>query len=190
MTRRSHLRIARIRFSWPTVAWLAALWVLLWGELSVGNVVSGAVVGLVVTALLPLPAIGFHGKVRPLEVLRLLGRFVVDLTLASFQVAFLALNRSHVPHGAVIGVHLRSESDLYLALTAVLSTLVPGSVVVEALRRNGMLYLHVLDVELMGGVEKVRKDVLAVEERVLRALASDQDLYDAGLSLRSRSRTR
>ena len=104
--------------------------------------------------------------------------------VAAFAVAFLALDHSHVPHGAVIGVHLRNESDLYLSLTAVLTTLVPGSVVVEALRRDGMLYIHVLDLELMGGVEKVRRDVLAVEERVLRALASDQELAAAGVALR------
>lgn len=184
MSWRRRVRLARARFSWVTVAWLTTVWVLLWGELSVGNVFSGAVIGAIVTAFLPLPAIGFHGKVRPLGVFRLVGRFIVDLTVASFQVAFLAFNPSHIPHGAVIGVHLRNESDLYLALTAVLSTLVPGTVVVEALRRNGMVYLHVLDLEMMGGSEKVRQDVLAIEERVLRALGSDQELEDAGLGLR------
>lgn len=177
-------RIARTRLSWLSIAWLTTLWVLLWGQLSVANVISGAVVAVIVTALLPLPRIGFRGKVRPLGVLRLLARFFLDLLQASFQVAFLALDHSHVPHGAVIGVHLRNESDLYLSLTAVLTTLVPGSVVVEALRRDGMLYIHVLDLELMGGVEKVRRDVLAVEERVLRALASDQELAASGVALR------
>ena len=49
----------------------------------------------------------------------------------------------------MIGVQLRNESDFYLALTAELSTLVPGSVVVEALKNSGTLYIHVLDVELM-----------------------------------------
>jgi multicomponent Na+:H+ antiporter subunit E len=181
------LRVGRVRIGWLTVLWLAVLWVLLWGELSVGNLLAGLVVGILVTVLLPLPAIGFRGRVRPLGVLRLVGHFVVDLVLASVQVALIALHPSRTPTGAVIGVHLRSESDLYLAFTAELSTLVPGSLVVEAHRRNGMLYLHVLDVESMGGIEAVRSGVLAIEERVLRALASDAELERAGLG-RSTSR--
>lgn len=52
---------------------------------------------------------------------------------------------------------------------------------VEALRRNGMLYLHVLDIESMGGIEGAKAKVLAVEERALWALASDEDLVRAGL---------
>lgn len=181
---RRRFRLGRVRFSWVTVTWLTTLWILLWGELSFGNALAGIAIGIIVTALLPLPSITFRGKIRPLGVLHLMSRFVIDVTVASFQVAFLALNRSHIPHGAVIGVHLRNESDFYLALTAELSTLVPGSVVVEALRNSGTLYIHVLDVELMGGIEKVRRGVLAVEERVLRALASDAELEQAGLSPR------
>ena len=72
-------RIARTRLSWLSIAWLTTLWVLLWGQLSVANVISGAVVAVIVTALLPLPRIGFRGKVRPLGVLRLLARFFLDL---------------------------------------------------------------------------------------------------------------
>jgi len=87
-----------------------------------------------------------------------------------------------VPHTAVVGVELRTESDLYLFITSEITTLVPGSVVVEALRRNGVIYVHVLDLEGVGGVEAVRRNVLAIEERVLRALASDEELASAGLS--------
>ncbi len=82
----------------------------------------------------------------------------------------------------MIRVHLRSESDVYLTLTAELTTLVPGSLVVEAHRQTGVLYLHLLDVETLGGVEKVRADTLEVEARILRALATDSELEAAALS--------
>ena len=55
--------------------------------------------------------------------------------------------------------------------------------VVEALRRNGVVYVHVLDLDRVGGVEAVRRNVLANEERVLKALASDEELEAAGLSV-------
>ncbi len=177
----SRWRLRKIRFSWPTVLWVTVLWVLLWGDLSWGNVAAGVVIGVVVPALLPLPAVLYHGKVRPGRVLVLVAYFIRDLVVSSFQVALIALSFGHRPHGAVIGVQLRSASDLYLTLTAELSTLIPGSIVVEALRRNGMVYLHILDLEAMGGPDAVRRNILAVEERVLRALASDAELEQVGL---------
>jgi multicomponent Na+:H+ antiporter subunit E len=177
----SRWRIRKLKITWPSVLWVTVLWVLLWGDLSPGNVIAGLLIGILVPALLPLPAVPYHGRVRPAKILTLAGHFIRDLWTASFQVAFLALNPKHKPHSAVIGVQLRGSSDLYLATTAELSTLIPGSVVVEALRRNGMVYLHVLDLEAMGGPDQVRRTVLSVEERVLRALASDAELDQAGL---------
>lgn len=169
---------------WATVVWLAAVWVLLWGGLSPANVLAGLGLGLVVTQGLRMTPMDFHGRVRPIGLARLLGRFAVDLVRASFEVSLLALRLRHVPRGAVIGVRLRSHSDLYLTLTAELCSLVPGSIVVEAHRVTGTLYLHVLDVEQSGGIEAARQNVLDQEERVLRAFASDAELDDAGLPRR------
>lgn len=174
------------RVPWLMVTWLTVVWVLLWGDLSVGNLIAGLSAALLVTTLLPLPPIEFRGRIRPLGVARLVVRFGIDLVRASVQVALLALSPSRTPRGAVIRVRLRSESDLYLTLTAELTTLVPGSLVVEAHRQTGMLYLHVLDVDVLGGIEKIRADTLAVEERVLRALGSDSELQSAGLPVRRR----
>lgn len=171
------------RISWPTVVWVAMLWILLWGDFSPGNILAGAVLGIVVPALLPLPRIPFHGRIRPRYWAKLALRFIVDLFKASFHVAALALNPRRVPRGAVIAVPTRSDSDLYLTLTAQITTLVPGSVVVEAIRANGMLYVHFMDLELTGGVEAARRDVLDTEARVMRALASDEELERARINL-------
>ena len=163
----------------------AVIWVLLWGDLSLANLVSGFLLGLLITWVFPLPPIDFHGRFRPLGVLRLVTRFAVDLVRASFEVSIIAIRPRYVPRGAVIGVQLRSHSDLYLTLTAELASLVPGSLVVEAHRLTGMLYLHVLDVRISGGVEAARQAVLDQEERVLRAFASDEELDAAGLGVRA-----
>jgi multicomponent Na+:H+ antiporter subunit E len=162
------------------VVWLAAVWVALWGELSAANVLAGLLIGVVAVRVLPMPTIDFHGRVRPLGVLLLVVHFVRDLVVASLQVAWLALNGRR-PRSAVIRVRLRSHSDLYLTLTAQLCSLIPGSVVVEAHRHDGVLYVHLLDVA-DGDLAVAHADVLAIEERVLRALGSDEELAAAGLA--------
>jgi multicomponent Na+:H+ antiporter subunit E len=174
----------RRRPAWGTVAWLAAVWVLLWGTLSVANVLAGVVLALLVTLGLRMTPIDFHGRVRMGPLAVLVARFVVDLVRASFEVAWVALRPGYTPRGAVVGVQLRGHSDLYLTMTAELCSLVPGSLVVEAHRLTGVLYLHVLDVAQVGGVEAARGSVLAQEERVLRAFASDEELAAAGLGVR------
>ena len=166
----------RCGFQWPFALWLTAVWVLLWGNLSVANVVSGLLVSLVITAVFPLPPIVFDGRVRPLGMLRLVGRFVVDLVVASGQVARQALSFGRRPVNAVIEVDLRSRSDLYMTLTAELLSLVPGSLVVEARRSTSTLFLHILGVGDEAGVERARAQALAQEERVMHALASDEEL--------------
>jgi len=185
-----HPRRRRTKLQWASIALLTVVWVLLWGDLSVANVLGGVAVGILVTVLLPLPPIDFHGRVRPASLLYLFVRFLADLTIATVHVAGLALNLRRVPRGAVVGVQLRNHSDLYLTITAELSTLTPGSLVVEAHRLTGMLYLHVLDIDAYGGADKVRSDTLALEERVLRAFASDSELEEAGLTRRRLLRRR
>jgi multicomponent Na+:H+ antiporter subunit E len=171
----------RLRRQWLGVVWLAVVWVLVWGSVTWANVLAGLAIGVLVVVGLPLPSLDFHGRFRLLPALVLLGRFAYDLVVASFQVAWQALRPGRPPRGAVVGVRLRNPADLYLTVTAELSSLVPGSLVVEVHRLTGMLYLHVLDLESYGGVDKVRADVLGLEARVLRALASDEELRAAGL---------
>ncbi|RIQ19560.1 Na+/H+ antiporter subunit E [Jiangella rhizosphaerae] len=155
---------------------LTVVWVLLWGGLTVGNVLSGLVVAVVVTLVFPLPPIVFGGRLRARGLAVLIGWFVVELVVASVQVAALALRIGRPPLNAVIEVDLRSRSDLYLTLTAELLSLVPGSLVVEVRRSTSTLFLHVLGVRDESDVEAARRRALRQEERVVRALASDEEL--------------
>lgn len=181
---------SRRRPPWRMLVWLTLVWLMLWGRFSTGTLLAGVAIAALVTTALPLPAVEFKGRIHPVATAHLIGRFILDLVRASIQVTLLALNPSRTPSGAVIRVHLRSESDLYLTLTAELSTLVPGSLVVEANRQTGVLHLHILDVDALGGIEKVRADTLGIEARVLRALASDDELAAAGLTRSGRDERR
>ncbi|MDP9833358.1 MULTISPECIES: Na+/H+ antiporter subunit E [Trueperella] len=161
------------------LAWLTAVWVLLWGEFSAGNVLAGLIVALAITTVAPFPYTPFDGRSRPRAVVVLALRFLLDIVISSAQIASFILRGKH-PRAAIIRVHLRSHSDVYLATIAGMTALVPGSVVVEAHRVTGTLYVHVFDTELAGGVEGVHRTVLELEERILRAFASHDELVDAG----------
>lgn len=152
-----------------TLLWLTLVWIALWRDLSVANVLAGLLVALGVSLVFPLPRLRVGGRVHPWHLFVLLTRFLVDAVVASFQVAWLTLQFRRRPRSAVIGVTLRSDSDLVLTLVAELSTLVPGTLAVEARRHTHTVYLHVLD---LGGdtVEDFRERALAQEARVLKAL--------------------
>ena len=167
------------------VLWLAAVWVLLWSDLTLANVLAGLVVGVVVTSVLPLQPVPFALRIHPVGLVVLLGRLAVDIVVASVQVAAIAVRR-RPPRSAVLRIRLRSHSDVVLTLTAELVSVVPGSIVVEAHRLTGTLYVHVLDVDMAGGIESARRHVLAQEERVLRALAARAELEEAGIAAPAR----
>ncbi len=181
MSRRWRRAPARLVRQWPTVVWLTVVWVLLWGNVAPGTVLAGLGVACLVVLAARMPSVSFHGRVRPWGLARLVARLAADIVRASTQVALLALTPRRVPHGAVVRVQLRTRSDLYLTLTAQLTSLVPGSLVVEAHRLSGVLYVHVLDVGPQGA-EAARRSVLDQEERVLRALASPAELVRTGLA--------
>ncbi|MFV2010104.1 MULTISPECIES: Na+/H+ antiporter subunit E [unclassified Micromonospora] len=169
-------RAARWRTQIVAVAALVVLWNLFYGRFSVGNLLGGTLVALVVVTVFPLPPVAFEGRIRPLAVLRFLVRFVVDLFIASAQVAWTAVRFGHTPRSAVLAVRLRVRTDLNLTLTAEALSLIPGSLIVEADPASGTLYVHVLDVVDHHDVERARRKVLALEERIVRAVGSADDV--------------
>ncbi|MEV0809548.1 Na+/H+ antiporter subunit E [Micromonospora sp. NPDC050200] len=158
------------------LGWLVGVWNLLWGEFSWGNLLGGALVGAAVLLFFPLPPVTFGGRLRPRALLVLLVTFVVELVSASLHVAAIAVRPGYRPRGAIIGVRLRVRTDLNLALTAELLSLVPGTLILEADRNDGVLYAHVLDVRRPQDLADSRDRILAVEERVVRAVGSDAEL--------------
>ncbi|WP_152364430.1 Na+/H+ antiporter subunit E [Microlunatus speluncae] len=158
-----------------TIIVLAVVWIVLWGELSLLIVLSGLLVGLLVTLLFPLPPIPYTGRIRPLALLWTLLRLLGDLVVASFEVTRTILRPGRPPRAAIVRVQLRSDSDLYQTLTAELVSLVPGSIVIEARRSSRTLYLHVLDVTDEADLDRVRREVRTAEAWVLRSLGSAEE---------------
>lgn len=177
--------MTRLRERLPTplnVVWLTLVWVLLWGSFSWGNLLNGFLVAMLVLFVFPLPRVADMAALRPLAVVVLVGRFVWDVTVSGFRVAWAAF-RPRSPRSAVIRVQLRSHSDFILATTAAMTTLIPGSVAINTSRLHGVIYLHVFDVPVRKPqkyLDAFRDTVLRQEERLLRAFASRAELADAG----------
>ena len=168
--------LRRLRDQVPLLVALVLVWNLLWGTWSWANLLSGIVVAIGVTWLLPLPPVTGGAGFHPAAVSRYLGRFLTDLATSSAQVAWAALRPRGLERGAIIVVPLRTDSDLLLTMITESLCLVPGSIVIDLDREERTLGLHLLSVPDLAAVERQRAEVLATEERVVRAFGSAADI--------------
>ena len=166
----------RLRRQLPVLSWLVLVWILLWGSVSWANLLSGILVAVLVTNVLPLPAVIGGMRVHPVALLVFLGYFVKDLVVSSAQVAWQAIRPSGMQQGAIIAVQLRTDSDLLLTLIAEALTLVPGSIVLDLDRPRRTLGVHLLHVDDAADVEHQRAGVLTMEDRVVRAFGRAEDI--------------
>lgn len=173
-------RVRNARPSLVSIVWLTIIWVMLWGEFSVRSVLGGLAVAFLVSIVMPMPrAANEKMVVRPIATARLIGVFIWDVVKASAHITvFIITGRK--PQAAIIRVHTRAESDIFLMLTSAFTALVPGSIVIESHRLTGMMYVHVFDVSGENGLQAAHDTVLRQEERILRAFGSKQTLIDAG----------
>lgn len=164
------VRPARYRsLQWPVLIWLTLVWMALWRSFTWGNALLGLVVAVLVCLVFPLPPLRMRLVPRPLGLAWLLIRFAWDVVVSSFQVAAVVLRPRRQLRNAVVQVDLTTPSDFVLTVVAEMTSLIPGSIVVEARRSTHTLFLHVLNVRNIADVEKFRRAVLAQEQRVLRA---------------------
>nr|WP_244162167.1 Na+/H+ antiporter subunit E [Micromonospora eburnea] len=171
------------------LGWLVVVWLLLWGDLSWGNLVGGLVVGAAVLIFFPLPPVTFGGRLRAGALLVLAVTFVRELVSASVHVAAIAVRPGYRPRGAVIAVPLRIRTDLNLALTAELISLVPGTLILDVDRDLGVLYVHVLEVLRPEDLTDSRNRVLTAERRIVRAIGSPEEVRQLGVEPDRRNST-
>lgn len=163
----------------PSIAWLTVVWLLLWGDVTAVTVIGGILVSAVIVVLFPFPPVRVSGAFRPLATLALAARFLFDLVVASFQVAWLAVRPSAPPASAVIAVDLVSRSPLLQTLTGELISLVPGSLLVELDSDGRRIWLHVLDGSSPARVEQARRKARHQEHRLLAAIGGREELDES-----------
>lgn len=158
-----------------TVGMLAAVWVLLWGRLSVANVLGGLAVAALIMVLLPVPRVPVQGLLHPVALLRLLARIGWYLVLSSLHVAWLAIRPGPPPRNGVLRIQLAIKSDLVLVWAANITTMIPGSIVLEIDQVHRILYYHVLDVGSPRSVAQFRGQVATLERLLVAAFERDSE---------------
>lgn len=172
----SPFRRVSLRTELPLLAWLVIVWGALWHDFSVGNLVFGLVLALLVTRFLYLPPVELSGRFNVFHAVRFAFVFVGQVISASLKLLWLALAVGPAASSAIVAVPLRTHSDLMVTATGHVTSLIPGSLIVDVDRANATLYVHGIDVPDAAAAEKLRRSVLAAEAELIRIMGSQQDL--------------
>ncbi|MFN8032945.1 MAG: Na+/H+ antiporter subunit E [Mycobacterium sp.] len=157
------------------LVWLTLVWLLLWGSISAANVLSGVAVALLITLLLPLPAVPVQGRLHPLSLLWLALNVAWWLVVSSTQVAWLALRPGPPPLSAVLRARLACKSDLVLALGVNIMNLTPGTIVLEIDQARRLVYVHVLDVGSRRAVDRFYHQVAKLERLLVSSFERESE---------------
>lgn len=171
-----------------TLVWLTLVWLLLWGTVSVANILSGLVVALGITLLLPLPSVPVQGRLHPLSLLWLVLHVAWWLAQSSVQVAWLAIRPGGPPLSAVLRGHLALKSDLVLALAVNIMNLTPGTIVLEIDQARRLVYVHVLNVGSKRSVERFYRQVDQLQRLMVAAFERDSEWRPAAIESEEVSR--
>lgn len=144
------------------------LWVMLWGEVTFANVLSGILVATLLNLAMPIPPnsaldINFGGMVR------LFGSWTIDFVKASISVSWLAIRRADPPPTAIIKVPMRTNDDISLTTAMALINLQPGGIIVDIDKREKTLTMHILDASSTSKVAEQINQLTRIERRVIRA---------------------
>lgn len=160
----------------PLIIWLVVVWGALWQDFSLGNLVFGALIAIGVSAAFYLPPVELSGRFNLPRALLFAAWFLKEVTVASFQVLFLALVRGPNIRNAVIAVPLRSKSDLMMTAVGHVLSLIPGSLVVEVDRGTATLYVHALNVKNSQDMAKVRTGIQDIEAKLIKIMGTKDEL--------------
>lgn len=146
---------------------LALAWVALTGEVSLGNLLEGAVLSALLLVLLGRPPRRVLRLERLPKALGLLLYFLKELLLANAAVARSVLSPASALSPGIVAVPLDLTSDAGIATLANLITLTPGTLSIDVSEDRRTLYVHALHVgdpeafrrEVKGGFERRVKEV-------------------------------
>lgn len=149
-------------------AFLLVMWLLLWGEVSVANVLGGILVIALLFLVFPsdrplLPT----RRVHPLALAHLVGYFLVELVLANISVTRSVLGRASATRAGLVDVALCSDDPGMLTLISTMTALTPGSVMVEVHRAPARVRVHAFG---HGDPADVARTIRRLEELCIRAL--------------------
>ena len=164
------------RITVGAVVWLTALWVMLWNDLSVANLLSGLAlsVGLLAAHRLPStartrPNEDDRARISPLHLTYLVVYVLVQLVRSNLFLAWEIVTRHNTINAGIIAIPMRTSSELTMLVMANIITLTPGTVTIEAKGSPAVLYINVLH---LNDVERVRVELRKLEDVCVRAFGS------------------
>jgi multicomponent Na+:H+ antiporter subunit E len=160
----------------PYLAYLLAIWVALWGEISLANVLSGLLVGGGLILLFPTAGPGPLGYLRPLRALKYAGYFLYKLCESTVIVAWEVLSPGSNINEGVVAVPITGASDAVVTLVANSISLTPGTLTIEVRREPATLYIHVLHLR---SIEATRLEILELERLALEAFGRPEAIERA-----------
>lgn len=154
--------------------WLTMLWVALWNDISIANVATGLVVAALVLVVSGMPRLlARHDEhrtlIKPHASLHFIGFVLYKLVEANLFLAWEIITPRNQINVGVVAVPLRTESATAAMIVANVITLTPGSITIESLGTPPVLYVNVMHLH---DVERVRRDLLHIEELSVRAFGS------------------
>lgn len=151
---------------------LALIWGAVQGAFTVGNLVTGFVLGYGVL-LVMRPLIGEAGyDARLWYQVLLVGVFLRELVLSSLRVAWEALTPGYGMDAGIICVPLDVQSDLAITLFANLISLTPGTLSLEVAGNRKCLYVHSMYIG-EGPSQEAKGMKETLEYAVIRALGKE-----------------
>jgi multicomponent Na+:H+ antiporter subunit E len=154
------------------VAFLLGIWLLLWGEVSIANVVSGLLVSALLLLVFPRPPSTTGFVVRPIPTLRFFMFFGREMLESVALLSREVLSRRSRFHTGVVAVRVHGCPDSLLAVVANLIALTPGTMTVGIQTDPPTLYVHVL---IFRDIETVRVKIEHLNRLVVLAFASRDD---------------
>ena len=169
----------------PLAIGMTVVWLMLFNGFqprpeSLGLAVLGFLLSVAIMMVFPMPPIAPGFRFWPVQGLYLFFYVLVKMVSASFQVTAQVFRPGPPVRSSLVAVRLRTDSDLMLVTTAIVTSVIPGSVIVEVAQPEHILYVHVLGAEDDEGVTVAKRDVLNLEERIVRALGTRQDIAALG----------
>lgn len=142
------------------VAWGVVVWCALWGDVSMPNVLWGAVATTATLWLVPIADRPGELAIRPGAALRFVAWFAWALVRASAVVAWEVVTPTNDINEGIVAVPLSTDAPGLVTLIANTISLTPGTLTIEVGSEPPTLYVHVLHLR---DLEDVRADVLHLE---------------------------
>lgn len=167
----------------PVALGMTVVWMLLFDGFqlrteSLGVALLGFTVSAVIMMVFPLPPIMPGFRFWPVQGVRMFFYVLVKMAVASFQVTLQVFRPGPPVKSSVVAVRLRTDSDLMLVCTAITVSVIPGSVIVEVAQPEHVLYVHVLGAETEAEIQTAKVDIFNLEERIVRALGTRENIAD------------